>query len=129
MCRLVTEVGLRWAGLPEPISIDEMGLSVHRWVLGLWSPHSDITSFSGSRAKAQWMLGQKVVAILGSAFLVTSLFLFRSWHRGMINWQMIISAPAGMFLWWAGMIKVYVAERDPEPSPSSLPSSQVARIS
>jgi hypothetical protein len=35
MRRLVTEVGLRCAILPEPISIDEIGLSVHRWILGL----------------------------------------------------------------------------------------------
>jgi hypothetical protein len=44
----------------------------------------------------------------------------------MINWQMIISAPAGMFLLWAGMIKVYVSSvhlgrvvADPDITPVS----------
>lgn len=81
-----------------------------------------------SRARAYWILGHEVVAIVGGALFLTSLFLFRSWHRGMINWQMIISAPGVMFWLWAGMIKVYVAERDPEPSQSSLPGPWMARI-
>jgi hypothetical protein len=44
----------------------------------------------------------------------------------MINWQMIIAAPAGMFLLWAGMIKVYVSSvhlgkvvADPDITPVS----------
>jgi hypothetical protein len=44
----------------------------------------------------------------------------------MINWQMIIAAHAGMFLLWAGMIKVYVSSvhlgrvvADPDITPVS----------
>jgi hypothetical protein len=86
-----------------------------RWSEPWHEDSSELKRWSRTRT---WIYG------LALSFLIVSLFLFRPWRPGQINWQMTISAPGYMLLVWGAIVSNYIVARRPARTPRMNPLHQ-----